>query len=132
ATGVFVNAALQLCVVLGVAGLLVLLGRVLWSSVGQGLVGPDLPHGIRAGVAVGVVGCFLIGLFTRGIGASLESSLGDRGAAVGIPITLAIGIALLVAGAMLFFRAGFDRWLVTVEDQGWFGAAAYKRTQGQR
>jgi preprotein translocase SecE subunit len=51
---------------------------------------------------------------------------------VGIILTAALGLGLLAALGTLLFRAGFERWLVKVEDQGWFTAAAYKRTQGQR
>lgn len=124
AAGVFVDAALRLLVMLGVAALLVLLG--------QRLSGPNPPAGLRAGICAGLIGVLLIGLITRGIGALLERSVGENGALVGILVTVAIGIALLVAGGLMFFRPGFERWLITVEEQGWFSAAAYKRTQGQR
>jgi preprotein translocase SecE subunit len=124
AAGVFVDAALRLLLMLGVAVLLVLLGRR--------LIGLNPPHGIRAGIGFGIIGILLIGLFTRGIGAMLERNLGENGVVAGIALTAAVGVALLVAGGRAFFWAGFERWLVLVEDQGWFSAAAYKRNQGQR
>lgn len=124
AAGVFVDAALRLLVMLAVAAGLVLVGRR--------LVGPDPPLGLRAGICVGIVGVLMIGLITRGIGGVLERSLGESGAIAGIAITVAVGIALLLAGAMSFFKSGFERWLVLIEEQGWFSVAAYKRTQGQR
>jgi preprotein translocase SecE subunit len=122
--GLFVDAALRLLIMLGVAAVLVLFGRR--------LIGSNPPPGIRAGICFGVLGVVLVGLVTRGIGAMLERNLGANGAVTGIAMTSAIGLALLVAGGMSFFKAGFERWLVLIEDQGWFSAAAYKRTQGQR
>ncbi len=124
AAGVFVDAALRFLVMLGVAALAILIGRR--------LIGANPPHGIRAGIAFGLLGVLVIGLVTRGIGALLERGGGENGAVVGIALTASVGIALLIAAGMLLFRAGFDRWLVKVEDQGWFSAAAYKRAQGQR
>ena len=120
----FVDAALRLLVLLGVAAGLVFFGRR--------LVGPHPPQGLRAGICVGIIGVLIVGLITRGIGGALEKSLGENGTVAGVAITLAIGIALLLAGVMSFFKAGFERWLVQFEDQGWFGVDAYKRTQGQR
>jgi preprotein translocase SecE subunit len=122
--GPFVDGVLRVLVLVGVAILLMLLGRR--------LLGSSPPHGIRAGIFFGTVGVWLIGLFTCAIGAVLEKNLGENGAVVGLVLTAAVGIALLAAGGMAFFRAGFERWLMQVEDQGWFSAAAYKRTQGQR
>jgi preprotein translocase SecE subunit len=99
---------------------------------GQRLVGPNPPTGIRAGICSGILGVLVIGLFTQWIGSVLERSLGDNGTMIGIALTAALGIGLLVAGGMAFFRPGFERWLVQVDEQGWFSATAYKRTQGQR
>jgi preprotein translocase SecE subunit len=124
ALGVFVDAALRLLVMLGVAALLVLLGRR--------LIGSNPPHGIRVGICFGILGVLIIGLISRGIGTMAERNLGENGAVAGIALTAVVGVALLVAGGMAFFRSGFERWLMQVEDQGWFSAAAYKRMQGQR
>jgi preprotein translocase SecE subunit len=122
--GVFVDAALRFLLMLGVAALAILIGRR--------LIGANPPHGIRAGIAFGIFGVLVIGLFTRGIGTLLEKSVGENGAVVGIALTVSIGIALLIAAGMVLFRAGVEQWLVKVEDQGWFSAASYKRAQGQR
>jgi preprotein translocase SecE subunit len=124
AIGPFVDGVLRVLLVLGVAALLVLFG---WR-----LLGPTPAHGIRAGIFFGTVGVVLIGLFTCAIGAGLERNFGPNGGMVGLGLTAAVGLVLLIAGGMAYFRAGFERWLVQVEDQGWFSAAAYKRTQGQR
>jgi preprotein translocase SecE subunit len=124
AAGSFVDAALQVLLVLGVAAGLIVFGRR--------LIGPNPPHGIRAGIFFGIVGVLVIGFSTRAVGVMLEKSLGENGAFIGLLLTAAAGIALLVIGAMAYFRAGVERWLLQMEDQGWFSAAAYKRTQGQR
>src|SRR5579871_6808160 len=116
--GSFVDAALRLLLMLGVAALATLVGRR--------LIGPNPPPGLRAGVVIGLVGVLIIGLFTRWVGTILERSM------VHSPNEAILGVALLVAGGMLFFRAGFERWMITVEEQGWFSTIAYKRTQGQR
>src|SRR5438128_602185 len=62
--GVFVDTALRFLVILGIAALAILIGRR--------LIGPNPPHGIRAGIAFGIVGVLVIGLITRALGAILE------------------------------------------------------------
>jgi preprotein translocase SecE subunit len=120
----FVSRALLLLVSAAVAGGLAL--------VGARLLGPNPPRGIRAGIFAGTVGVVVAFLVTVGIGHMLERSLGPGGAAAGPWLTGAIGVVLVGAWASLFFRPGFERWLLTIEDQGWFSAAPYKRSQGQR
>src|SRR5438552_10881210 len=88
--GVFVDAALEIVVVLGVAAWLILFGRR--------LIGSNAPHGIRAGIVFGLIGVLIIGLVTRAIGAALETGLGDSGRVVGLALTAVVGVALLVAG----------------------------------
>jgi preprotein translocase SecE subunit len=99
---------------------------------GRRLLGPQPAHGIRAGIFFGVLGVLVIALVTRGVGGSLESAAGGSVSTTGAAITSAIGLVLLVALAWSFFRPAFDAWLVTVEDQGWFSATAYKASQGVR
>src|SRR5260370_18947173 len=66
AAGPFVDAALRFLVVLGVAALAILIGRR--------LIGPNPPHGIRAGIAFGLVGVLSIPLFPRAFAAMLENT----------------------------------------------------------
>jgi preprotein translocase SecE subunit len=122
--GIFVDGALRLLLILGAATVLVLLGRR--------LTGPNPPHGIRAGICFGILGVLIIGFITRGVGGMLQTNVGENGVIVGIALTALVGVALLVAGGMALFRSGVERWLMQVEDQGWFSVAAYKRMQGQR
>jgi preprotein translocase SecE subunit len=47
-------------------------------------------------------------------------------------MTVAIGLGLLFLACRTFFRPTFEKKLLAFEDQGWFRAASYKRSQGQR
>jgi preprotein translocase SecE subunit len=52
---------------------------------------------------------------------------------IGIALTAGVGLALLAGALRLFFlKPGYEQRLVALEEQGWFSAAAYKRSQGQR
>jgi len=97
---------------------------------GQRLVGSNPARGLRAGIFLGVVGVILLGLVTRAIGYILESA-GIAGT-TGQAVTMVIGLVLVAALASLYFRGGFAGWLVRIEEQGWFTAAAYKKNQGLR
>src|SRR5229473_3220001 len=55
-----------------------------------------------------------------------------RTPAIGIGITIAVGIVLLAVAGWYFFHPTFKRWLLILEEQGWFDIAAYKKSQGQR
>jgi preprotein translocase SecE subunit len=117
-------AILILAMVVALAGLVYL---------GLRLVSPQPQHGLRAGIFFGLVGVLVIGLVTVGIGWLIESvSWGTTDPAKGIPITVAIGIVLLGLAIRGLFTPTYERWMIQIEDQGWFSTKAYKRTQGQR
>lgn len=118
----FVNNALLAVAMLAAGILLVWGGTQLFT---------ERPRGWAAGVAVGVVGVVVIALVTAGIGTLLESSF-HLGAAIGLPVTLAVGAVLLFVLARSYTRPGFEKGLLALEDQGWFNLAAYKKTQGLR
>jgi preprotein translocase SecE subunit len=120
----FVNLAL-----LGLAMLAVLVGLIF---LGLALVGRNPPRGLRAGIFVGVLGALVLSLIASGIGMQIERAFPDLSTPVGLLITGGITLLLFVVGSLAYFRTGFNRWLVTLEEQGWFSVAAYKRTQGQR
>jgi preprotein translocase SecE subunit len=120
-----------------VIGSLLILSMVLtavaWGYGAVRLTRTGAPAGMKAGIFVGIVALLVIGLVTCGIGNWLEgTSLGQNQPAIGIGITIAMGVALLAAAGWYFFQASFKRWLVTFEEQGWFDFAAYKKAQGQR
>ena len=51
---------------------------------------------------------------------------------VGLTLTGVILLAFLVGEVYLFFRPDTEKYLIQLEGQGWFSAAAYKGLQGQR
>jgi preprotein translocase SecE subunit len=105
---------------------------------GLRLLGAHAPAGSRAGIFAGLVGVLLALLLTRWASLWLEywvfenHLFGDSGPTVGLYLTGAVGVALLVGLAWLLFRPGFDKRLTALEEQGWFSAAGYKPLQGQR
>lgn len=122
--GSAVDASLMMVVMFAAAVGLVYLG--------QRLVGPNPPHGQRAGIFAGVVGVLFVGWLVRVLGGALEASLGTGSAALGLGIMGLAAVVLLGLLASLFFRPAFDARLVHLEDQGWFTATSYKKNQGQR
>jgi preprotein translocase SecE subunit len=98
---------------------------------GLRLLGPHPSPGVRAGIAVGVLGFYALVLIALGIGQVLERSLSSV-PAVGAIVTVVIGLTLLGLAASLYLRTGFENWLIQFEEQGWFSMSSYKRTQGMR
>src|SRR5262249_23858671 len=95
-------------------------------------------HGMRAGICTGLAFLVLIGMLSQWAGRILENLIyrlqlfGQAGPLVGIIGTAIIGLALLAWAIRLFFRPNFEKWLIRIEDLGWFTTSAYKRSQGQR
>jgi len=118
----FLPDALLLIVTIGLAAGLFFLGRYLEKRAAP-------PAGFRAGVFAVCVSVFLIGWLTLAFGNLLaEQDLGGFGAM----LTLAAPAVLIFAALRLFLNPGFSRWLVSVEEQGWFDAFSYKANQGVR
>lgn len=126
----FVNGALKLL------AMVVAVGVLLFG--GLKLVGSHPPHGLKAGVTLGLIWLFLIGLVTQWFGMILESwfysskLLGTSAPMVGLSLTILFGGLLLVWSVRRLFKAKTEKLLVGIEDQGWFSTAAYKRSQGLR
>lgn len=102
-----------------------------WVFAGSRLAGGTPVRGARAGTFLTLVGVLLALLVSCGVGRFLEARLAGS-PTVGAAITLAIGVGLLGTLVILMLRGSFDSWCLELADQGWFTAAAYKRTQGQR
>jgi preprotein translocase SecE subunit len=101
---------------------------------GKHLLGSQPPHGLKAGIFMGLVGVVAVALLTRWVGVTLEGAVarGWFSAPIGMAITVLVGAALCVGMALWFVKPGFERLLVRFEDQGWFSAEGYKKSQGQR
>jgi preprotein translocase SecE subunit len=125
-----IDAALMILVMLGAgAGL---------SYLGARLLGPHPPHGLKAGTFTGLMLVLLVALVTEWVGSIVERIVytsrmfGESGPAVGLAITVVVGVCLLIVGIRFFFRPAFERHMTALENQGWFSLDSYKRSQGQR
>jgi preprotein translocase SecE subunit len=99
---------------------------------GSRLVGPTPPHGLRAGIFLACVGVLVACLIGSGVGMLLEQSAGLIHPTVGVAITAVVFVALLAGLAFAFLSGRVEKWMILLEDQGWFSAQPYKRSQGQR
>jgi len=120
----FLSDALLLIIMIAVgAGVAVLL---------SGLERSNAEPGLRAGVVFGAFGLYVfLGLATK-LGWAMAPVEADEFNIVNVIITLFI-VAVMGFGLLwLFTRPGFSRWLVRVENQGWFHAIPYKGNQGVR
>ncbi|CAN5178254.1 hypothetical protein BH10PLA2_BH10PLA2_09360 [soil metagenome] len=116
------RALLAIALVVIAGGLLVL---------GKKLAGDPQPVGLRAGVFLGVVGVLAVILLVRMIGGAVEAT-GRVGQPAGQIFVAVLAGILLVGVGYLFFRPATAKTLVALEEQGWFQATSYKRTQGMR
>jgi preprotein translocase SecE subunit len=118
-----------------VLGALLILAMVLvagaWVFGAVRLTAAGSPAGMRAGIVCSLLELLIIGLVTCGIGNWIEGRVFGEPLA-GAAITIVIGLALLGAAGYYFFQPTFRRWLILVEEQGWFSFAPYKKSQGQR
>ena len=127
--GVAVDAAVKILVMVAAFGGLAILGKK--------LVGVNAPHGLRAGIAVGIIGLLAIALLGTWVGAILEGwaykgLFGSSGKTVGAAVNGILTAALLFFALRYFFRPKCEETLKKLEDQGWFSAASYKSRQGIR
>jgi preprotein translocase SecE subunit len=98
---------------------------VLWK-VGQALAGANPPRGIRGGIFLMISAAATIFFLTRRVGFITE----EYGA--GQVITIAVGVVLAFFAGRFFLSPRGERWMVGVEEQGWFHSHAYKRALGQK
>ena len=99
-------------------------GAFVW--LGSILSGTSPPRGIRGGIFLVISGLIAIFFVSRAVGLNLEDS----------PLGKVIAVAVLVGLVVLFARflvsPRAERWMLGLEEQGWFSTFSYKRTQGQR
>ena len=88
--------------------------------------------GLRAGVFMGAVAFYVVlGLATK-LGWAMAPPDTDEFNVVNFVIFAMIAGAMVFGVGWLFTRAGFERWLVRIEGQGWFHMVSYKGNQGVR
>jgi preprotein translocase SecE subunit len=122
-------------VALVVRGLLQLAALGVLLVFGARLLGSKMAPGTRAGIFAGLVGFLLVLLLTRWASLWIEHWSFDSGlfsSTVGAIITALVGLALLTLGGRLFFRPATERYLLGLEEQGWFSIKPYKALQGVR
>ncbi len=116
----------------GIVQMVALVGLLVF---GARLLGPKAVPGVRAGIFLGLVGFLVVLLLTRWISLWVEYWSYDRssfGPSTGAIITAVLGLGLLALGARLFMSQRFERFLLRLEEQGWFSAKPYKSLQGLR
>jgi preprotein translocase SecE subunit len=107
------KATLKLAVIIGLG----------WF--GMSLAGANPPRGLRGGVFLIVACAALIFTIVCWIGTSVEGMPGQI-------FTAIIGAAMLFGAFRLITSPRGERWMVGLEDQGWFHAKSYKRVLGLR
>ena len=125
---------------LGVAGLglAVLVAFVMLAVVGVRLFGGRPRPGLRAGIFCALVMFLILLGVCRWIAGFIEARVYNNDWFAGSEARW----GSLIAGVLctlvcwwvvrFFFRPGFERFLVSFEEQGWFTARTYKPGQGQR
>jgi preprotein translocase SecE subunit len=99
---------------------------------GQRLAGHP-PAGIRAGITLTIAAIFAAFGIAVGVGEwLLRTGWLDPASPVGPVVMVAVGVGLLVLYTVWLRRPAGYKFLTTVEEQGWFSAARYKRSQGLR
>jgi preprotein translocase SecE subunit len=121
------NAAVQTALL--ILAMVLVAGGLIYA--GLRLAGSQPVHGLAAGIFLGVLGVLAAALVTCVVGNWLQVLFGTK-SFLGPALTLLLGALLLTGIVVLFFRPRFDKWVLQLEDQGWFTMAAYKRSQGQR
>jgi preprotein translocase SecE subunit len=119
----FVSAAGLIVVLLVAVGLL--------AALGTALVGPTPQKGLKGGVFAVLAGLAAIGIVTLIVGRLFERWTAGI-PSLGMAITAAVGLGLLVWGWVVLNRSRTPARLQAFEDQGWFTAAKYKGSQGLR
>ncbi len=102
--------------------------------VGARLLGPSPPAGVRAGVFVAFCGLLLVVLLARwaSLWAEHWAYQGAISSAAGLAGTVIFGVVLLLAWLRVFTLPGTQKWVVGLEEAGWFHATTYKSNQGQK
>jgi preprotein translocase SecE subunit len=105
------------------------------AFVGGKLLGPHPAPGLKAGIFATLAALLIALLLARLIGGwieqlTIQGALGLT-AMIGMILAGVVAAALCVGAVVLIVRPKSHSRLKAIEDQGWFNAASYKRSQGQ-
>ena len=92
---------------------------------GAKLSGEAPPKGVRGGIFLMLLFGALIFLFARALAVGFEGAVGQIVGAV-------VGLTLVYFAVKFFTGRTGERWMVALEEQGWFSFAGYKRSLGVR
>jgi preprotein translocase SecE subunit len=101
----------------------VAIGALAWF--GSSLLGSNPPKGLRGGIFLIVALVFLIFFVVCGIGTSVSGTTGQV-------FTAVVGGLMIFAAFKLLTGSRGERWMIALEEQGWFTAKPYKRVLGMR
>jgi preprotein translocase SecE subunit len=92
---------------------------------GQSLAGANPPKGLRGGIFLTITAVALAFFLARAVGLRFEGGAGQ--------IAAAVVVGVVAFGAFrLFTSPRGERWMVGLEEQGWFHGAPYKRVLGRQ
>jgi len=111
-------------------------GTMLAAAAGLAWLGARLvhfkpAHGLKAGIFVAAVLLATVLLAAWCAGALVERFIPAM-QAPGIALMVLVGVGLAFLGLRWFLRPGTEDFLIRLEDQGWFSATSYKKSQGLR
>jgi preprotein translocase SecE subunit len=121
--GAFLSTALVILASVAAAFGLVVLGRK--------LEGPHPLRGLKAGSVIGAI--LFLAIFVilfHYIGNSLAARQVE--AVVAWTVMIGVGALLLFGVYWLYNRPAFAKWLINLEENGWFSATSFKYNQGQK
>ncbi|MFM7152283.1 MAG: preprotein translocase subunit SecE [Gemmataceae bacterium] len=115
-------------------GLVCLLAGVGLLMLGNRLIGSEAPPGFRAGVFVAFLGLHLAIFLARWVSLWLEhwAYSGAMSLSMAQILTIFLGVGLILGWLILFFRPDVQKWIVRLEEAGWFSTNVYKGNQGQK
>jgi preprotein translocase SecE subunit len=114
-------------------GGVLLLAVALLAAIGIWLLGSHPAHGLKAGIFTALLALLLAVLVSRGLAGLIEqwTFSGTIPPMVGMIVAGVIALSLVVVAVGWVVRPKTHSILMAIEDQGWFSASAYKRSQGQ-
>ena len=97
---------------------------------GRSLVGENPPRGLRGGIFLILVAVVLIFIIAQAVALWAEGTAMEG--LVAQVVTGVIGLLLVFAAFRLLTSPRGERWMVTLEEQGWFHTSGYKKSLGQK